>query len=329
MGPVTRALEDPPVALGTIDPKVIGTAFCLFAAVGYTGTNICLRYLADSDITPLAWTMFLRELLGMLGVTPWLLWNWRRGARCWPDAASFWSLAAAGVASEVIGNLGIIWALRVVGLSVAVTVALGVSLTSSAVLGWLVLGERVSRRSALALGMVIVAIVLLKFGADREARLLETGPLWGFLAVAVCVAGGCCYAWLSVSMRKAAMAGAPPPTIAFIATGSGVLTLGPLALWQSGPQGLATIPSHEMNLILLAGTLNIVAFLAMTKGLHLTSTVHANLLSATQVAMAAVAGIVLFKETPNGVIFLGLVLALLGMVLVERPADDEETLSGV
>ena len=327
MGRVTRALEEPPVSLGTADSRLIGTACCLFAAVGYTVCNICLRRLAET--APLAWTMFVRELVGMLAVAPWVLWGLRRGMRCLPDARSFRALVASASAAELVGNLGLLWAFRVIGLSVAIPVALGVSLASSAVLGWLVLGERVSRRSTLALGMLIGAIVLLKLGADQGPRLSEAGTVDRLLAIAIAVAGGCSYAWLSVSMRQAAVAGAPLPGIALVATGTGVVVLGPVGLWQSGLGGLMALPLPEVSLMLVAGALNLAAFLAIAKGLHLTTIVHANLLSASQVAMAAVAGMLLFEETPNGWIVLGVVLTLVSMVLVERPAVNEEPLAGV
>jgi drug/metabolite transporter, DME family len=327
MGPVTRALDEPPVALGTADPMVLGTACCVFAALGYTVTNICLRSLAET--APVAWTVCVRELVGMAGVAPWILWSLWRGVRCLPDCRSLGVLVAAGLATELVGNLGLMWALGVIGLSVAIPIVLGGSLVFSAALGWLVLGERVSRRSCLALAVLIVSIVVLKLGADQGPRLLEVGPTKVLLAVAVTVAAGGSYAWLSVAVRSAAMAGTPLPGIVLVITGMGIVTLGPFSLWQLGPAGLWATPPREMSLMLLAGAVNFVSFLAIAKGLHLTTVVHANVLSASQAAMAAVAGILLFGETPNGWIVLGVVLTVVGMVFVERPSSGEDVMAGV
>lgn len=327
MGRVTRALEEPPVSLGTPDSRVIGTACCLFAAVSYTMANICLRSLADT--APAVWTICVRELVGVLAVTPWFLWGLRRGVRCLPDSRSLRPLIVSAAAAELVGNVGLQWAFQVIGLSVAMPVAIGVSLAVSAVLGWLVLGERVTRRSTLAVGMLVVAIVILKLGADQGPQLTEAGILRGLLAIAVSVAGGCSFAWLSVAMRQAAVTGTPLPGIALVVTGTGVLLLGPLSLWQYGPAGLVAVPLREMSLMLLTGALNLAAFLAIAKGLHLTTIVHANLVSASQVAMAAVAGMVLFGEASNRWIVLGIVLTLVSMIQVERPAANEEPLTGV
>ena len=71
--------------------------------------------------------------------------------------------------------------------------------------------------------------------------------------------------------------------------------------------------------MLAAGTLNLIGFLGITKGLELTTVVRANLLNASQVAMAAVAGTLLFGEPFTRWLFAGVCLTIVGVVLIDRP----------
>lgn len=326
-GPVTRALPESPSVPSQSDPVIVGAAYCIFAAVGYTVVNICLCALAKT--APLAWTVCVKELVTVVAMGPWVLSRLWRGLPSLPPTKSLVSLIVAGLAVQIVGNLGLIWSLGIVGLSIAIPVALGVSLAISAVLGWIVLGERVSWRSALALAILITSIGLLKFGADQGGDAVAAGPWKVSLAVGMAIVAGFSFASLSVAIRCATITASPPQGIVFIVTGMGVISLGPLSLWQLGPTGLLATPPGHLNLMLLAGTLNLVAFLAITKGLHLTSIVHANVLSASQAAMAAVAGMLWFHEPANWLIVLGIVFTIVSMGLIQRSPDVEEITAGV
>ncbi len=300
-------------------PVVLGAGYCALAAVGYTAANICLRLLASE--APLVWASCVKELVTVVVVGPWVVARMWRGLPSLPPTRSLLALAAVGLAVQMVGNLGLIWALGVVGLSVTIPVALGVSLSASAILGRIFLGEAVTRRSGLAVGLLITSIVLLKAGADEGTQFLAAGPLMAGLGVGVAILAGISYASLTVVIRSTAAVVAPAQGVVFVVTGVGVATLGPASLWQLGPTGLLSIPPGMLTLMLLAGGLNLVAFLSITRGLHLISIVHANVISASQVAMAALAGIVLFHEEPNGQILLGIVLTIVGMTLIERSED--------
>ena len=68
-----------------------------------------------------------------------------------------------------------------------------------------------------------------------------------------------------------------------------------------------------------SGTLNLIAFLGITKGLQLTTVVHANVLNASQVAMAAMAGHFIFSEPLTGWLIGGVLLTIVGVVMIDRP----------
>lgn len=277
----------------------------------------------------MVWVGCVKELVTVVVVGPWVAWRIWRGLPGLPPTQSLLALAAVGLAVQTFGNLGLIWSLGVVGLSVTIPVALGVSLAASAVLGRVFLGETVTRRSIMAIALLVASIVLLKAGADQGAQLASAGPLMAGLGVGMAALAGMSYASMTVVIRSTAAVAAPVQGVVFIVTGVGVVTLGPASLWQLGPMGILATPPGTLNFMLLAGGLNLVAFLAITKGLHLLSIVQANVISASQVALSAVAGIVLFHEEPNLQLIMGVVLTMVGMMLIERSTEAEEVAAAV
>jgi len=69
---------------------------------------------------------------------------------------------------------------------------------------------------------------------------------------------------------------------------------------------------------------NLIAFLALTRALQITSLVQVNALNASQAAMASVAGIVLFREQASPALALGVSLTVLGLLIMPRhkPVED-------
>ena len=71
--------------------------------------------------------------------------------------------------------------------------------------------------------------------------------------------------------------------------------------------------------IVASGLCNVVAFSLITKGIQLTTLVHANLLNASQVALGTLAGVLLFHEPYNGFLVGGIVLTIIGIGLFGKP----------
>jgi drug/metabolite transporter (DMT)-like permease len=222
-------------------------------------------------------------------------------------------------------------------------------LTASALLGLGFLGERVSRRSILAIGLLLAALVLLGAatcatgpagvaggGAERLAGAelaggslkLDpshslSGPMLLALGIAAPCLAGAIYAVLTTTIRHAVTSAVPIGTIVFITTLMGVLSLGPLSAYRLGARQLLATPPEQIAWMAAAGTLNLIAFLAITKGLHLTTVVHANVLNASQVAIAAVAGTLLFAEPLTPWLLAGVALTILGVVLIDPPEQSD------
>jgi drug/metabolite transporter (DMT)-like permease len=108
-------------------------------------------------------------------------------------------------------------------------------------------------------------------------------------------------------------------TILFVISATGIATLAPTAAAQIGPVGLGQVTTGSWGYMLLAGSFNAVGFFALGKSLKLISVVHANVINASQVAIAAVSGIVLFGEPGSWPLLLGVAIAIVGLVVVREP----------
>ncbi len=315
----------PPAGPWGLSPVVAGTACCITSALGYTAANTCMRQLAALGSDPM-WAICNKELVTVAVVGSWLLCRGRRD-RAAPSWRLLAVLALVGVTVQLAGNLCTQWALGIagVGLAIAIPAMFGAMLTASAILGRFVLRERVSGRAAAAIGLLLLSLGLLAVGAattDKSDPGIARPPLIMLGVAAACLAG-CVYAVLTITIRRMVTGTVPPSTVVLVITATGVLTLGPLSGYRLGWDLLLATPPEHLLWMLAAGGFNLMAFLAITKGLQLTTVVHANVLNASQVALAAVAGTVLFDEPLKHWSVLGVALTIVGIVLIDRPAQDE------
>jgi drug/metabolite transporter, DME family len=201
------------------------------------------------------------------------------------------------------------------------------TITTGAVLGWLALGERVSRRSCAAIALLLASLGLLGLGAQAvgmsiaAAESVTTGPWTIAFAVAGAGLAGTVYSGLNIVIRHTVTRTTPPLAIAFLVPLSGMLSLGPIALCQSGVPTLPSLSGQEVLLMLAAGFFNLIGFVALIHGLKRTTVVYANAMNASQVAMATLAGMTLFGEPPNLWLLLGVGLTIVGIVWIDRPAE--------
>jgi drug/metabolite transporter, DME family len=313
----------------------LGTVCCAAAAVFYTASSICTRQVAALGCDP-GWAVCLKETVSVLVIGPCLIYRAARGLPVFPPAKILFILLMAGLADQLLGNLGWQWSVGIVGLVVTVPTALGVMIIGGAIFGRLILKEKVTPRSMAAIGLLIVSIMSLGMGAESAGETLGNSSLAAIadpagqsnailLAEGVAAAGvaGAAYALLSIAIRHTMNADARQSTLMFIITGIGTITMGPISVYRLGWNGLAATSGELLAWLAAAGVFNLLGFIGFTKGLHLTTVVHANVLSASQVAMAAVAGILIFRESPNPWLIAGVLLTLLGIFLVDQPVADE------
>lgn len=310
-----------------ISPRLFGICCCIFSAVTYTGVNICLRFLSTQcDQT---WVLFGKELVAVAVIGPWLLVQYGRGKPVFPGTRYLALLALLGFLVQWAGNLPCLWAFGVVGLSVSVPIYIGTNLAASAILSRILLGERISLQSVSAIALMCLSIVLLSMGAPHvnESIAAATGAKQSIFIVALAIAGlllaGTIYAVLAVSIRYTVTGRASSAVLVFMITVMGSLTFGPWSIAQNGFDAIAAVPLGDQFVIFLSGVLNLVAFLALAKGMEITTVAHANVLSASQVAMSTLAGLMFFTEPPGPWLVIGVCLSIAGIIFM-RPAVVEE-----
>jgi DME family drug/metabolite transporter len=307
-----------------------GMVYCALSAVFYTATNVCLRKLAALECDP-TWVVCNKELVTVLALGPWLLALLARRRLRRPPLKDLGLIFLTGLLVQLAGNLGVQWSLGVVGLAVTIPVCFGLMLLGGAAFGWWILRETVSPRAMLAVGLLLAALILLGSGAKGASRSIvgaaEMPPGgWSVIgAVAAAGAAGVIFALLSIVIRHTLRRTTPAGVLMFIITGAGVITLGPISVARWGWQITARTSAEQWAWILAAGVFNLLGFLSISKGLRLTPIVHANVLNASQVAMAALAGVFLFHEALPASLSAGVLLTIVGILLIDRPQTASET----
>ena len=157
-----------------------------------------------------------------------------------------------------------------------------------------------------------------------NAEALAARPLMIAAAVAAAGLAGAVYSTLNIVIRHAVTRTTLPVAIAFLIPLSGVVSVGPIAAFRTGVLTLPSVSGEELLLMAGAGVFNLIGFVAIIYGLQRTTVVYANAVNASQVAMAAVAGMAIFREPPNPWLLLGVVLTIVGIVWIDRPTEAVE-----
>lgn len=322
---VCRRQESPlpapsaPPATAAAAASRLGLVLCGLSAAFYSISSILMRHAAGLQIEP-SIAVCIREAVTVVLVAPWLLGRAVRGQSVGLSMRALGVLFAVSAAAQILGNQSHQWALGVVGLSIVVPVSFAAVLITGPLLGRFVLGEPVAARGWAAVAMVISAIVVLSSGAGSAdpSAIVAAGGLSGkvLAAVAGSALAGMTYATLTVAIRKNVSADAPIAPIMLIVTGMGVLTIGPISWARVGWEGWQALPGEAWLLLLTAGFVNFAGFLSLTVGLRMTPVVHANVLSAAQVAIAATAGLLIFREPLTITLMVGVVLTIWGILLI-------------
>jgi drug/metabolite transporter (DMT)-like permease len=233
-------------------------------------------------------------------------------------------LVVISVAVQLLGNGLFQWSLGILGLALAIPLTLGGVLVGSAVIGQLLLGERVSNSNIFSILILMVAVVVLSLGAadasDAMQSQLDTGPRSPLVVIVgvlgICFAG-VAFSALGAVIRQVAQAGMPLSTILVTNGVVGVIVLCGIAL-ANNPELATSTELIDWNSMLGAGLFNAVAFCALTGALKHTRLLYVNALNVTQLAMAAVAGIVLFSEPTSPQLLIGVVLTGMGILVMGR-----------
>jgi drug/metabolite transporter (DMT)-like permease len=206
----------------------------------------------------------------------------------------------------------------IVGVALAVPLCLGSMIVGGATLGRFVLNEPITYRMALGLLLLIVAIFVLSGGAHKASAsvsALQSSDQVG-LGVAACCASGVFYAIMGAVLRHATREMATLSQALMIVSTVGLAGLAGVSCWSVSSAEFSTITVEQILMMLAAGVLNALAFVALTRALQLMPLVYVHALNATQATMAAVAGVLIFSEAQSSFLVSGLVLTIAGLLLM-------------
>jgi drug/metabolite transporter (DMT)-like permease len=302
----------------------MGTVCGLLSAVGYTFANSFLRSVADCDPV---WVSTVKALPNVALVGPWLLGYYLRGLPVLPAGNVLLKLAIAALIGQLGGNVLFQWALGVVGIALTVPLCLGTIILGGALLGRVFLNEPLTIRTLISTAILIASIFVLSLGAGEAQRSVastltdvkQTDSWWLLPAgVAAATSSGLAYAVLGVVIRYGVTGRASLPATMFVVGIVGAVSLGLLTFVRIGWQGVLDTHADDMALMLLAGIMNTVAFLALTKAFQLATVVYVNALNATQATMAAIAGVLFFHEALSAELAIGVLLTIVGLLIMRR-----------
>ncbi len=294
-----------------------GAIFGLASAVLYTMANIGLRHCVGIDPFLVSAVKAGPTVL-ILG--PFLAWMFARGETVATSRRMIPRFMAAALVGQFVGNAAFQVSLGMIGLAVAVPITLGMMIVGAAVLGRVMLHEPVKLRTGIAMLVLIVSVVVLSLpgGSDaREVTALAIQPGSGSSKVWIgslyAAASGAAYAVFGVVMRQTLTGGLSAPLTMFISGAVGTISLWSVTILRLGFESLALVETGDWATMFAAGMLNFTAFVALAAALKSLPVVAVNLINASQVAMAAIAGIILFAEPVTASLLIGIALTLIGL----------------
>ena len=312
----------------------VATSCGIASAVGYMLANVCLRSLTDLD--PI-WVSCVKAVPTVVVLAPVLCLRVFSGQLIFPSLNMLGLTVLAGLLGQLAGNVCFQWSLGVVGIALTVPITLGSMIVTGALLGRLLLGDRVTAPMALASLVLILAICVLSLGAGMANASIrtpgtshQTSWLWvasGVTAACIC---GLAYSVLGVLLRYASNRNTPLSSLMFTVGLVGMLVLGGLAVSREDWSSLWTKSQPRWAPLLAAGVFNVLAFWALSKALQLSSVLFVNSLNASQTAMAALAGVLLFQEPLTWPMVSGVLLTAMGLLMMRgrrvppRPRDPQK-----
>ena len=307
----------PPKETDRIDPGLLVALLGIASAAGYTATNICLRYVVAVD--PI-WVSCVKAFPTFLASAPFVFVRLQNAQRIFPSRSILIVLIVTAVFGQVGGNVSFQWSLGIIGLALIVPIVLGTMIVMGALMGNWLMGDPMTPRMIFAGIVLLVAIFVLGFGSDAaqqsvtEDLLAEPKKQLGLLGIAAACFSGFAYCCLSFGIRHASRNGTSHLAILCLVSTCGIGSLGALTLIRNGVQPIIDAGFNDYVAMIGAGVCNFLAFIALSKSLELASVFFVNALNATQIAMAAIAGILIFGEPLTVPLAIGTILTIGGLL---------------
>lgn len=295
--------------------RLIAPLCGLLAAVGYTATNICLRSVTELEPPFVA---CVRTFPTLVLMAPLLLLRIFRGQSLVASNGHVLWLLVTGVFTQIFGNVLFQWSLGIIGLALSVPLLFGSMIIGSAVIGKVFLKEHVSRATLISILLLMVAVTVLTLGAQAEVKSLKLSEQKvGLVTLAVLgnMISGFAYSTLGAVMRRGMKAGMSIEMTLILLSVIGFISLASWSVWQYGPSYISAVSTADYQKMLFAGILNALAFYALANALQHLNVVYVQLINASQAAMAAIAGVMIFAEPLTWYLVVGILLTATGLLL--------------
>ena len=301
----------------TVRALVLG----LMAAAAYSVANLALRGLSRPD-GGMGWDMWVAgtKAFPTFFVAIVLLAIRRsRGQTSFAAWSFVWPIAVAAFFNQFGGNFAFQVSLSKIGLAISVPICFASIICSGAIVGRYVLGDQVSIRTGISIGMMVASIVFLSTAAKSRAAVLPTVADWGTATgVALAVFSGLAYGITGVYIRKAVRSQMPVAATLFLFSAAGFLMLCPLSLCWLPLRSIAAITPAEWATIAVAGVFNALGFYAITHAMRHLTISRANVINASQNALCAVGAVLIFDESLSGFALIGIGLTIAGLLTLDR-----------
>jgi drug/metabolite transporter (DMT)-like permease len=333
-GPAFRRDEKNEISKSIRPPMgmLAGVLFGLSSAVLYTATNVALRHCVDIDAFLVSAVKAI-PTVAFLG--PYLVWMIVRGELIASSFRMVPRFILAALLGQFVGNAFFQLALGRIGLAVSVPITLGTMIIGAAIFGRWLLHEKVKLRTLVAMLILLASILVLSspsshpelaqqavVGSDFEPTSTAREVGIGSLCAAM---SGIAYAVFGTVMRQALTGGLSAPFTMFLSGSVGAVALWAFSFYRIGAVLILEVPPAEWGTMVVAGLLNFCAFVSLSIALKSLPVVAVNLLNASQVAMAALAGIIFFSEPVTSSLITGVGLTLLGLlVMVQRKRNNPD-----
>jgi drug/metabolite transporter (DMT)-like permease len=327
----------------------IGPACGLASAVLYTLTNIALRGCVEVDAYLVS---AVKAAPTVICLGPVLGWMATKKTTIIPSRKRIPQFILASFIAQFFGNVAFQKALEHIGLAASVPITLGLLIVGGALFGALLLREPVGRQKIIAMITLISAVIVLSIPYSDEASPPESSPPESnestesvaetaaakaaaersggeveprdLSAISILIGSGwaavsgLAYAFFGVSLRQTMKTGVRPSATMFISGTIGTLTLWSYSFATLGSEQIFATSAGQWTSMIAAGVFNFSAFIAITSSLRLLPVVAVNLINASQVAMAAVAGVLLYREPITVQLIGGILLTIVGLMILAR-----------
>ena len=301
----------------------LGTGILLgiCAAVGYSGANLALRQLAiPNDPGWAVWVTATKAIPAALIAWFMIIVQWSKGQPGLPPVRMIWRLILVGLVMQYAGNFMFQWSLSLGGLAVTVPICFSMLIIAGAWMSRLVCGEEITRKTMGAIGILIVSVAVLSSGAGSATTSMghELSLLTMTLAIVSAAVSGIAYGATGVVVRRLVTGTLTIPSSLVVLSTTGAVTMIAHAFLLDGPAKLFTLSEGHWPAIIGAGVMNAAAFFAVAGSLKRIPVTFLNILNASQNAMCAIGGVLLFAEPTTWPLIIGCGLTIFGILLVDR-----------